>query len=343
MTKPLPPPFRASAQKEGVLNVVANQALNIEYGGNNRLWSDVSTQEDARVWALSAWLDNIGMKHFRKGFTLLELLISVGILALIGTLSLVSFINSRNIRDLVTSGQNILSVLREAQSRTLAREDNSVWGTRLEQNRFILFRGSSFAASTSTQTYNLPSGIEIVNINLSGGGQEITFGRLDGRTLQTGSFEVKIRGGTQTFSISVDSSGKVYQTGSAPAVTGSRIVDARHRNFNLGWTIRGSITLLLTFSDPPNPDIPHPIVITPAPPRNSFDWSGTITVGGQNQVLRIHTATSSDTNTILSVDRDCRRNTKKVKISIDTRDIATYEADCQTVTVGPFGGAMTEP
>ncbi len=50
-----------------MLNVVANQALNIEYGGNNRLWSDVSTQEDARVWALSAWLDNIDM-NLNKAF-----------------------------------------------------------------------------------------------------------------------------------------------------------------------------------------------------------------------------------------------------------------------------------
>ncbi len=45
----------------------------------------------------------------------------------------------------------------------------------------------------------------------------------------------------------------------------------------------------------------------------------------------------------LDVDRDCRKNTKKVKIAIDGKTIAIYEADCVMVTVGTFGGVMSEP
>ena len=77
--------------------------------------------------------------------------------------------------------------------------------------------------------------------------------------------------------------------------------------------------------------------------KTKFDWSGTIAVGGENQILRIHTTSLTDSDTALSVDRDCRFNTKKVKITIDTRDIATYEADCKTITVGLYGGTMSEP
>ncbi len=282
--------------------------------------------------------------RYGKGFTLLEVAITIGIVVLIGAISLVSFINSRNVRDLTTSAQNVLSVLRLAQSKALGGEDNSQWGVRLEQAQFILFRGTTFASSTSTQSYSLPSSIEIVNIILAGGGQEVAFKRLSGQTDQTGVFTVRIKGSVaQVFSVTVDGSGKVYQSGTAPAETGARVVDARHRSFNLGWSIQNSTTLTLTFSDPPNPNTVQNITMTPAPPRTTFDWTGTYSVGGQNQTLRVHATSITSGNTILHIDRDCRKNTKKVKISIDARDIATYETNCQTIAVGAYGGTMSEP
>lgn len=288
---------------------------------------------------MSYYMEN----KYRYGFTLLEITISISILVLIGTISLVSFVNSRNVRDLTTSGQNVLSVLRLAQAKTLGGEDNAQWGVRLEQAQFIMFRGSTYSGSTLTQVHALPVSIEIMNINLSGGGQEVAFRRLTGRTDQSGSFDVRIRGSLQVFSVTVDASGKVYQTGSAPAPTGTRIVDARHRSFNLGWSIQNAATLTLTFSDPPNPDTIQNITMIPATPRATFDWTGTYSVGGQNQTLRVHATSITAGNTILHVDRDCAKNAKKVKISIDTKDIATYETNCSTITVGPYGGTMSEP
>jgi len=289
-------------------------------------------------------ITKLKIENPRMGFTLLELLISLGVITLIGATSLVSFINSRNARDLTTAGQNVLSILRLAQSKTIAGEDNSIWGVRLESSQFVLFRGTTFAGSPSTTAYLLPASLEIANINLSGGGQEVVFQRLTGATAQSGSSDIRVKGlPSQIFSITIDPSGKTYQTGTAPAPTGNRIVDTRHRAFTLGWSIKNSVTLLLTFSDPPNPDVLYPIVMTPLPPRTTFDWSGTVTVGGQPQTLRIHATSITDSNTVLSIDRDCRRNTKKMNIAIDTRNIATYEADCKTVTVGSFGGTMMEP
>lgn len=286
------------------------------------------------------------IENSKKGFTLLEVSISIAILGLIAALSLVSFTNSRNMRDLTTSGQNALSILRLAQSKALAGEDNSVWGVHLETAQFVLFRGMTYAGASHTQSYALPGSVEIANINLAGGGQDIILKKISGGTDQVGSFDVRVKNSTtKLFSITVDGSGKVYQTGTAPPQTGARIIDTRHRSFNLGWSIKTYTTLTLTFSDPPNPDTINNIAMATYfdPGQTKFDWSGAVIVGGQDQTLRIHTTTLTDTNTILSVDRDCRKNTKKVRISFNTRDIATYEADCRIVTVGPYGGAMSEP
>ena len=280
----------------------------------------------------------------RRGFTLIEIAVVIGIMALVGALAMASFAASRRARDLAVSGQNVLSVLSTAAARAAAGQDGLEWGVRLESARFILFSGASYAGSANTTIYNLPASVQIANIALVGGGQEIVFHRLDGRTDQAGAFDVQVIGSaSQVFSVTIDPSGRAYQTGTAPAISGTRVIDARHRNFALGWTIKNATTLRLTWSNPPGADVILDIAMAPAIPRTTFDWSGTTAVGGQNQTLRIHAPSITDTNTILSVDRDCRYNNKKLTIAIDTKTIATYEADCATITVGTFGGTMSEP
>lgn len=280
------------------------------------------------------------------GFTLLEIIISIGVLTLISSLALVSFINSRNVREVAISGQDVISVLRLAQSKALGGEDNSAWGIHLEQGQSVLFRGISYVGATFTQNFPLPARLEIANISLTGGGSDVIFKRITGRTDQAGSFEVRVQGATTVFfSVSIDGSGKVYQAGTAQIPVGTRIIDMRHRSFNLGWSLQGYTNMILTFSDPPNPDTIQTIPMASyfSGGQTKFDWSGNIAVGGQNQVLRIHTTFLDDANTNLSVDRDCRYNTKKVKIAFDTREVATYEADCATANVGLYGGIMSEP
>lgn len=280
----------------------------------------------------------------RRGFTLIELAVVIAVIALVGALALVSFVNSRRVRDLVTSGQNVLSVLRVAQTKAVAGEAASPWGVRFEASRFILFSGTSFVSSMTTTVYTLPAGIEIANIALTGGGQEVVFRRLDGRTVQSGTFDIRVVGSaSQVFSVTIDASGRAYQTGTAPVTTGTRIIDARHRNFTLGWSIKNAVTMRLTFSDPPSPDTIVDVTMAPLAPRSDFDWLDTVVIGGRDQTLRIHALSITDTATVLSVDRDCRKNNKKVVIAIDTKTIATYEADCVAVTVGTFGGVMSEP
>ncbi len=283
-------------------------------------------------------------QKFKRGFTLLELTITISIITLLGTLGLVSFINSRNVRELATQTQNLVSLLRLAQARTLAGDGNAPWGIHLTQNSYTLFRGPSFAAASFTENYPVPQNLELVDTALAGGGPDVIFKRITGETDTYGTFTVRVQSNhALASSIRIDPSGKVFQTSSVGAITGTRIVDARHREFALGWTIKNSTTLVLTFSDPPNPNTIKTIAMNPPAPRAAFDWSDTVTVGGQKQMLRVHAAALTDADTILRVDRDCRKNTKRVKIEIDAKHIATFEEDCRTITIGSFGGIMTEP
>jgi Tfp pilus assembly protein FimT len=282
-----------------------------------------------------------------RGFTALEIVLVVGVLGLLGGLSLVSFVNSRRVRDAARAGGDILAVLRLAQANAVAGEEGSAWGVRLEQSRILLFRGTDYPSATLTTVYPLPATAEIVNTALEGGGSDVVFRRLDGRTAEAGTFEVRSAGSAvQAFTITIDPSGRAYKSGTAPAAAGTRVTDARHRSFTFNWGIDDAVNLIFTYSDPV--DV-RTVAMQPLPPRSAYD-SGflTFTVVGFDQTIRIHSLSVAPSQTVLSVDRDCRKNSKKVKISITdgdliVKDIATYEADCRAVAVGAYGGVMSEP
>ncbi len=282
----------------------------------------------------------------QKGFSLIEIIIAVAILAMIVVAASVSFRNSRNVNTLTTAGNNVLSVIRVAQSKTLAGENDSEWGIHIETDKITLFRGSVFAGSPYTEATLLPTNIEIANISLAGGGTDIIFTRITGATAETGSFDIRVKDDTSiVFPVTIEASGKVLRTGTAPAVADTRVTDARHKAFTLGWSIKTAATTTLIFANPPYPNTTVDITMAPFfdGTKSKFDWSNSITVGTTTQTLRIHTTSLSDIDTILHVDRDCRKNTLSLTIQIDTKEIATYATDCRTVTVGAFGGTMTEP
>lgn len=284
--------------------------------------------------------------HNNYGFTFVEVLITVAVITILGSIALVSFNASRNVRDLSTTEQNVLSVLRLAQSKTLAGENDSAWGVHLESNQITLFQGSTYASSPLKQTYALPDSVEVTGVLLNGGGSDVIFKRVTGETDQTGTFTLNvIANPSHSRSITVNGSGNVYETASFPAAIISRLVDLRHRSFTLGWSIKTATTMTLTFADPPSPNTIQDVTMSSYFDglKTKFDWSGTVTVGGIDQILRIHTTTLTDTDTVLSVDRDCRKNNKKLTIAIDAKTIATYEADCVNIMVGAFGGTMFEP
>lgn len=281
------------------------------------------------------------------GFTLLEIVISIGVMTLLITIGTISLMNSRNTKDLVSSAHGVVSVLRLAQSKSLAGEDASTWGVRFDQggSQYIIFRGPTWAGSTSTQSHILPSSIEISSMGLFGGGQEVVFKKINGETDQFGTVTLRIKSSGDTITTVIDPSGQIHRSGSTLSPVGTRIIDTRHRSFNLGWSIQSYSTTTLIFSDPPNPDITYVMSMLPYfnAQKTKFDWTGTLNVGNSSQILRLHTTFLDSANTIFSVDRDCRTNSKRVQIRIGSRDIATYEADCITINLGVFGGTMNEP
>jgi len=244
--------------------------------------------------------------------------------------------------ELGTVAQKIVTILKIAQTKTLASENASQYGIHFENNQYILFSGDAYQIDApDNTTYSLPSRLEINDISLAGEGSDVIFQRINGQTDQDGIISLRmINEPTELEIINIHSSGQIELSSNlSECCNTNRLTDGRHIHLNLNWSIQNSETLTLYF-----PNIPEVTVnITMAdyfnPTKTEFDWNGTIDVNGQNQELHIHTHSLDLIETELCLHRDGDNNDKPLQVSIDSKDLVSFTADGQPF-IGFWGGSM---
>lgn len=261
----------------------------------------------------------------RDGFTLIELLISIAVISIISTSLFLGYgAVSRN-AELKTTTFKVVDVLNLARTRTLASLGASNYGVHFEQTQYALFKGSTYNASDpSTIFYLLPASLEIANVTLAGGGADVVFDRLTGKTAQSGSLAVRLVSSPSTLrTISIIASGRADITAAAalpPA--GTRVMDSRHTHFTYNQNVAPAATLTLDFPGYIAQNIDFQSYYT----GGVFDWSGTVTAGGTDQILRIHTHSADAGSAVFSVTRDGRYNDKAMNVTLDSQQLLTYTA-----------------
>lgn len=278
-----------------------------------------------------------------RGFTLIEVLIAVAIMAILGLIALSAYNTLTKQVDLDSTSQSIISTLQLARSQTLASEGDTRYGVHFDSGQYVLFAGDTYTAGDPANKVYPLSSSEIYLVNLNGGGNEVIFDRIRGTTSQDGSISLRLtETPSRTITIAVDTQGGVSVQNTLSPTGTVRITDNRHLHFSLGWSLQGRTTLTLTFTDSPNPTVTQNIAMSSYfnAGQTVFDWSGTIDVNGTNQVLRIHTHSLDAFNTTLSIHRDERYNNKALTVSIDSLQVVSYTASGDA-TVGPSGGVMT--
>jgi len=133
------------------------------------------------------------MSNRAQGFSFIELLAVLAVVGILSTIVWASFSNFRQQQVLSGGTETVLSVLNQARSKTLAAKGSSRHGVRLASTTVTLFAGSSYAAgNVDNQTIALPAGVIIANVAVAGGGTDIVFDRLTGKTGQSGSIRLEI-------------------------------------------------------------------------------------------------------------------------------------------------------
>jgi prepilin-type N-terminal cleavage/methylation domain-containing protein len=125
-----------------------------------------------------------------KAYTLIEVLIVIGVLAILTGLASLSMVSFGQTGNLDSGAAIVRGALKEAQANALANLDDKAWGVHLEQNRVILFAdsGSGFEPSPDNSVRVLTGAS--LSWDLSGA-DAIVFAQKTGQTAIEGTITIR--------------------------------------------------------------------------------------------------------------------------------------------------------
>lgn len=126
-----------------------------------------------------------------KAFSYLEIVIVIAILAIFSGMALLYGQTSQVRADVNAEAGNLASYLRLTQSQAMSGEGNTNHGIHLEVDKYVLFEGTSYTpGAPANYEIRLPNTLEIKNINLNGGGNDVIFTIPKGETAKSGTFDL---------------------------------------------------------------------------------------------------------------------------------------------------------
>ena len=140
-----------------------------------------------------------------KGFTLLEVLLSVIILSVMAGLSLpvMASFNGRNDLDVTT--QSIAMQLRRAGTYSRGANSDSQWGVHAQSGSVTLFRGAAYASRDTgyDETTPIPSSFTV------SGTSDVVFSKVDGSPSSSGSITLTNTNSNEARTITINAKGMV--------------------------------------------------------------------------------------------------------------------------------------
>ncbi|MEO8785421.1 MAG: type II secretion system protein [Candidatus Saccharimonadales bacterium] len=137
------------------------------------------------------------------GFTLLEMILVMGIITIIMAVSVPLYASLSNRNQLQVSVSLLAQDLYQAQANSRAQLNDSAWGVAFNGQTITLFQGNSYASRSSSQDVNyvVPSAIKM------SGDSQVVYSRLYGLPTATANFSLS--GAGQTMPLAVNSKGMV--------------------------------------------------------------------------------------------------------------------------------------
>lgn len=141
----------------------------------------------------------------QRGFTLLEVLLSVAIIVMLAGLSLPVFTSFNNRNDVDLATQSLTDALRRAQVYARGVKADDQWGVNVQTGTITVFKGANFSARdtnydevTATPTTLVPSGIT-----------EVTFAKNSATPSTSGSIVLNSSLVNQTKTVTINAKGTV--------------------------------------------------------------------------------------------------------------------------------------
>ena len=137
------------------------------------------------------------LKKLNKGFTLLELLLSIALISVLAGFSLPVYRTLIKKNDLDIAANSIVASLRRAQILSQAVDGDITWGVKVQSGSIVVFKGASYATRDTAydEIFDVPTSIGI------GGTGEYVFAKMTGLPQSTGTTTLTSESDTRTVSI----------------------------------------------------------------------------------------------------------------------------------------------
>jgi prepilin-type N-terminal cleavage/methylation domain-containing protein len=169
------------------------------------------------------WLRGRGARFFSQslrfweksaGFTLIELLITIAITTAVAVLGIMNLVGHRQERDLILTSQEIATVIRNAQDRSIAQEEGSRWGVYFGNplsggDFYELFKGTSYATGAIVSKSALRSNIQF-DIPASNSSSTVIFSPITGLPNTSTTVKISLVGvPTSSSTIIINTNGEI--------------------------------------------------------------------------------------------------------------------------------------
>lgn len=149
-----------------------------------------------------------------KGFTLMEVLIVIGVIALLGAIIFPSLSRFRNEQSLQNTSVNIVNYLNLARSNSLSSLDGINYGIHFDSDDMVYFVGDTYDGNALTnQIIPFSTGVilDMTNgLNLNNGSSNVIFPRLRGEVSGYGTITIELSSDpSNKKSIKVDKLGSI--------------------------------------------------------------------------------------------------------------------------------------
>ncbi len=142
----------------------------------------------------------------KKGFTLIEVIVSITILIFILAVGFFLVIDFNRLSGLAEEKNKVISILQRARSKALANINENSHGVYFGQDKIFLFEGPSF--NQATQKIDFEKNPNIVYSGIT----EVVFFPLSATTTISGdNLILREKNGTKEAIISINYEGRIYQ------------------------------------------------------------------------------------------------------------------------------------
>ena len=110
----------------------------------------------------------------KKGFTLIELIVSIAVISLLAGLSMPIYQSFQTVNEIDVLSRTATNYLNQAQLFSQIQKDSSSWGVSLADNHLVLFSKNNEDEIETRKSYLISPGINVSGLT------EIVFDRISG-------------------------------------------------------------------------------------------------------------------------------------------------------------------